>query len=66
MKNWLALIPLLSMLLLSSCLDKKGYIDGEFALDGFTFDVVAPDFTLMTSTPGYRNSTSINLSFNMG
>lgn len=30
------------MLFMTGCLDKKGYIDGEFALDGFTFDVEAP------------------------
>ncbi len=66
MRSWLNIIPLTLMLLLSSCLDKKGYIDGEFALDGFTFDVIAPDFELMTPTPGYRNTTSISLRFNMG
>jgi hypothetical protein len=66
MKNILNLLTLFSMLFLSACLDKKGYIDGEFALDGFIYDVRAPDFQLSTSTPGFVNSTSISLRFDMG
>lgn len=66
MKKILNLLTLFSMLFLSACLDKKGYIDGQFALEGFTFAVEAPNFTLVTPTPGYINSTSVSLSFDMG
>lgn len=51
---------LMSLLLfMTGCLDKKGYIDGEFALDGFTFDVVAQEIEIVESRPGYANNANV-------
>ncbi len=63
----ISFLPILfSLLLLTGCLDKKGYIDGEFALDGFTFDVIAPDIEIFESRPGYANNSNVVFKIDTG
>ncbi|TNF29363.1 MAG: hypothetical protein EP319_07210, partial [Deltaproteobacteria bacterium] len=51
---------------MTGCLDKKGYIDGEFALDGFTFDVVAPEIEIVESRPGFANNSNVQFKIYTG
>jgi hypothetical protein len=61
-------LPILLSLLLfmTGCLDKKGYIDGEFALDGYTFDVVAPEIEIVESRPGFANNSNVQFKIYTG
>lgn len=51
-------------LVLFSCVENKGFIDGKFAIDGFKYDVLPPTFQLYASTTPYINSSTVPIRIN--
>lgn len=60
-------LPILFVLFfLTGCLDKQGYIDGEFELDGFVYEVDAPDISIVESRAGFANDANVVFQIHTG